>query len=60
MALIVEDLHWADATSLELLGLAVRLADQLRLLLVLTFRNEFSLPWMGPANLTTLELGQTR
>ena len=57
---IVEDLHWADATSLELLGLAVRLADQLRLLLVLTFRNEFSLPWMGPANLTTLELGRLK
>lgn len=57
---IVEDLHWADATSLELLHLAVRLADQLRLLLVLTFRDDFTLPWMGPANLTTLELGRLR
>ncbi|MBC9979669.1 AAA family ATPase [Bradyrhizobium campsiandrae] len=57
---IVEDLHWADASSLELLHLVVRLADQLRLLLVLTFRDEFKLPWMGPANLTTLELGRLK
>ncbi len=57
---IVEDLHWADASSLELLELAVRQADQLRVLLVLTFRDEFTLPWMGPANLTTLELGRLK
>ncbi|WP_045006191.1 adenylate/guanylate cyclase domain-containing protein [Bradyrhizobium sp. LTSP857] len=57
---IVEDLHWADATSLELLELAVKLADQLRVLLVLTFRDEFTLRWMGPANLTTLELGRLK
>src|SRR5262249_38866584 len=40
-----EDLHWADPSSLELLGLLVEQAPTARLLLVLTCRPEFPLPW---------------
>jgi predicted ATPase len=45
LCLCVEDLHWLDPTSLELLQrLIVRLQGQ-RLLLLLTARNNFEAPW---------------
>ncbi len=45
LLLLVEDLHWADPTTLELLSLLVReLADE-PLCLVLTARPEFSATW---------------
>jgi class 3 adenylate cyclase/tetratricopeptide (TPR) repeat protein len=55
---ICEDVHWADATSLELLDLAIEQADRLRLLFVITFRGEFSPTWTGLPNVTTLALGR--
>ncbi len=42
---IVEDLHWIDATSLELLRVLIAEAPGERLFLVLTFRPEFKPPW---------------
>ncbi len=42
---IVEDVHWADASTLELIsGLAERLASS-PMLILLTFRPDFSPPW---------------
>jgi DNA-binding NarL/FixJ family response regulator len=38
--LVVEDIHWADETSLELLRALARTAVQRRLLVVLTYRND--------------------
>jgi predicted ATPase/class 3 adenylate cyclase len=46
---IVEDLHWADPTTLELLELVVHEAVQESLLAVFTFRPEFETPWKGRA-----------
>ena len=43
--LVFEDIHWIDATSLELLSLVVDRAPELPLLLVVTFRPEFTPPW---------------
>ncbi len=43
--LIVEDIHWIDPSSLELLNLIVERTPTLRLLLVCTFRPDFSTPW---------------
>ena len=43
-----EDLHWADPSTLELLGLLLDQVPTARLLLVLTARPEFQ-PAMGPA-----------
>ena len=37
-ALLIEDLHWADDATLDVLGYLARRADQLRLALVLTMR----------------------
>jgi class 3 adenylate cyclase/DNA-binding winged helix-turn-helix (wHTH) protein/tetratricopeptide (TPR) repeat protein len=53
---IVEDLHWVDPSTLELLG---RLLDQVpttRVYLVLTCRPEFQPPWGFRAHLTPLAL----
>ena len=42
---IVEDLHWADPSSLEWLGLVVSQLSTCRLMLLLTFRPDFRPPW---------------
>jgi tetratricopeptide (TPR) repeat protein len=42
-----EDLHWADPSTLELLGLIINQASTARMLTVLTCRPEFHPPW-GP------------
>ena len=40
-----EDLHWADPSTLDLLRLLVEQAPTVPLLMVFTFRPEFTLPW---------------
>jgi class 3 adenylate cyclase len=53
-----EDLHWADPSSQELLGLLIDQAALARLLLVLTFRPEFTPPWASRSHLTPLVLSR--
>jgi class 3 adenylate cyclase/predicted ATPase len=56
--MIVEDVHWVDPTSLEAFGRSVdRIATQ-RVLLVVTFRPEFSPPWIGQPRVTALTLNR--
>jgi class 3 adenylate cyclase/tetratricopeptide (TPR) repeat protein len=58
MVLIVEDAHWSDATTLELL---TRIADGIaraRLLIVVTARPDFAPPWLTRAQSTFLTLGR--
>ena len=40
MLLVLEDIHWADSSSLDLLNYLARTAGQERLLLVLTCRDD--------------------
>lgn len=42
---VVEDLHWADPSTLELLGMILQTSSPHRLLTVLTCRPEFHSPW---------------
>jgi class 3 adenylate cyclase/tetratricopeptide (TPR) repeat protein len=42
---VVEDLHWADPSTLQLLGFLLEFVDKLRVLLVLSARPEFRPPW---------------
>ena len=52
--MIFEDAHWADPTSLELLGRIVDRITPLRVLLIITFRPEFEAPWIGRPYVTAL------
>jgi predicted ATPase len=56
--LIMEDLHWVDPSTLELLGLLVAQAATARLYVLLTWRPEFQPPWPPLAHQTTLTLGR--
>jgi hypothetical protein len=44
LLLVVEDLHWADPSTLELLGVLIEGAPELPLLLALTARQDLPLP----------------
>ena len=53
---VCEDLHWADATTLELFDLTVDRIRGLPILVLMTFRPEFEPPWAGLANVSLLRL----
>jgi class 3 adenylate cyclase/predicted ATPase len=55
---VVEDLHWADASTLEFLGLFVAEGLHDAILTVLTFRPEFKTPWPVGAHQTSLALNR--
>jgi class 3 adenylate cyclase/predicted ATPase len=55
---IVEDLHWIDPSTLELLTLFIDQGPTARILTVLTARPEFHPPWGTAANVTSLTLGR--
>ena len=56
MYLLFEDVHWIDPSSLEWLSLAVRRASADKMLLVVTARPEFTMPWANEAHVETLAL----
>src|SRR6185295_2946049 len=53
---VMEDLHWADPTTLDFLTLLVDQGPTARILALWTFRPDFSPPWAGRAHLTQLTL----
>src|SRR6266480_4872813 len=56
MLFIMEDLHWVDPSTLELLSLLVDQGPTARILALWTFRPDFSPPWTGRAHLTQVTL----
>ncbi len=58
LVLLVEDLHWADPSSLELLGLLLDEINALPMMLIATFRPEFQAPWGHRAHITQLSLSR--
>jgi hypothetical protein len=56
--MIVEDAHWIDPTSLEWLGRVVEWARTAPVLLIVTFRPEFSPNWADLSRLTFLSLNR--
>jgi class 3 adenylate cyclase len=54
--IIVEDVHWADTTSLEFLDLLMAQVAGTRLCLVLTWRTGFQSGWIDRANVTWILL----
>ena len=53
-----EDLHWAEPTTLEFLGLVIAQAPTVSMLHVLTSRPEFSPPWPSRSHLTPFVLNR--
>ena len=54
--MLFEDAHWADATSLEVLDLAVERVRALPVLMLITFRPEYEAPWTGLSHVTSIAL----
>jgi TOMM system kinase/cyclase fusion protein len=55
---VMEDLHWVDPSTLELLSLLVDQGPTARILALWTFRPDFSPPWTGRAHLTQVTLNR--
>ena len=56
--MILEDVHWADPTSLEAFSRAVDRIRTRDVLLVVTYRPEFEPPWIGRPHVTALTLNR--
>jgi class 3 adenylate cyclase len=56
--MVFEDVHWSDPTTQESLDLLVDRVAGLRVLVILTFRPEFSPPWIGRPHVTMLTLNR--
>jgi class 3 adenylate cyclase/tetratricopeptide (TPR) repeat protein len=56
--MIFEDVHWSDPTTLELLDLLMERVPAVRLLVIITFRPEFSPPWVGRPQVTLVTLNR--
>ena len=56
--LIFEDAQWADSTSLELVARIVERAPRLPVLMIVTFRPEFSSPWVGQSHVVSVPLNR--
>jgi predicted ATPase len=55
---IVEDLHWVDPSTLEFLNLLVDQSPTARIMVLMTYRPEFTPPWPSRAHLTPLTLSR--
>ncbi|WP_213290803.1 adenylate/guanylate cyclase domain-containing protein [Bradyrhizobium sp. sGM-13] len=58
LLMLWEDIHWSDPTTLESLDLLIDRAATLRVLVILTFRPEFTPPWVGRPHVTLLSLNR--
>ena len=56
--LIIEDLHWADPSTLELISSLIERVAEAHLLAVFIFRPDFVPPWPTRPNGTTINLGR--
>jgi len=53
-----EDAHWADHSTIELLGMVIDGVQRVPALVLITLRPEFVPPWPGYAHVTTLSLNR--
>jgi predicted ATPase len=56
--MVWEDVHWSDPTTRESLDLLIDRLPTLRVLVILTFRPEFTPPWIGRPHVTMLTLNR--
>ena len=58
IVMIVEDIHWLDPSTFELLDLWIEQLQSERCFLILTFRPEFMPPWRHHSHFTSLTLNR--
>ncbi|CAB3787943.1 hypothetical protein LMG28614_02618 [Paraburkholderia ultramafica] len=58
LLILFEDVHWVDPSSLEALDQLVDRIATLPVLLIVTFRPEFTSPWIGRPEVTLLTLNR--
>ena len=58
MLMLWEDVHWSDRTTRESLDLLIDRVPTLQVLVILTFRPEFTPPWIGRPRVTMLTLNR--
>ena len=56
--MVIEDVHWIDPTSQELLEILVPKVHEFPILLVITYRPEYEPLWSGQPGVTTLTLNR--
>jgi len=56
--LLLEDAHWIDPSTQDLITLAIERATRLQLLIAVTFRPEYQAPWVGNPIATQLALNR--
>jgi predicted ATPase len=56
--MVWEDAHWSDPTTRETLDLLIDRVPTLQVLVILTFRPEFTPPWIGRPHVTMLTLNR--
>ncbi|NGZ97884.1 MAG: adenylate/guanylate cyclase domain-containing protein [Nitrospira sp. WS110] len=56
--LIVEDAHWLDPTTLDLMTRIIDHVKQMRVLVLMTFRPDFRPTWVGYSHVTFLTLSR--
>jgi class 3 adenylate cyclase/predicted ATPase len=56
--MIFEDVHWADPSTLEWLSHMIESIRTIPVLLIVTFRPEFTPPWVGQSHVTSLTLNR--
>src|SRR6516162_8318170 len=54
LLMVYEDLHWSDPTTRESLDLLIDRVSALQILVIMTFRPEFTPPWVGRSHVTLL------
>jgi class 3 adenylate cyclase/tetratricopeptide (TPR) repeat protein len=58
LVVIVEDLHWSDASTIEVLNLIFDQVPSLPILVVATFRPEFEPPWLRSPHVSLINLSR--
>ncbi|MEP0203008.1 MAG: AAA family ATPase [Halioglobus sp.] len=54
--LVIEDLHWIDPSTLELLNRVIEVAPDAHLMIIGTIRKEFAQPWPDTVDLTLVPI----
>jgi predicted ATPase len=56
--LLIEDVHWIDATTLETISRSISFIETAPVFLLITFRPEFLPPWLDQSHVTMLRLNR--